>query len=36
MTCLSVYATPDDYVSFWCTESRLSRVHDGAGNAGTL
>lgn len=36
MPCSGAYADAEDYVSFFCVESRLSRVHDGAGNAAIL
>lgn len=36
MGCEGAYATADDFVSFYCGESRLSRVHDGANDAAVL
>ena len=36
MTCNGRYASAEDFVSFWCTESRISRVHTGANNASVL
>lgn len=36
MGCEGAYATAEDFVSFFCGHSRLSRVHDGADNAAIL
>lgn len=36
MTCDGAWASAEDFVSFWCTESRIARVHDGAANVAIL
>lgn len=36
MSCDGAYATPEDFLSFFCQESRISRVHDGAAGAAVL
>lgn len=36
MACDGRFASAEDFVSFFCSESRISRVHDGAANAAAL
>lgn len=36
MSCDGAFASAEDFVSFFCSESRLARVHTGAANAASL
>lgn len=36
MACSGRYASAENFVSFWCSESRIARVHTGANDAAIL
>lgn len=36
MSCDGAFATPEDFSSFFCMDSRIARVHTGANNAAIL